>query len=462
MSIRFLSHYISLPVLLLALLEGLVASVALVLATGQWWALPGAPPGSAWGLHFVFAATLGLAIAAMGLYNVRVRIRLAGVALRLLVAALGTAVWMMLLRLAFPVGSYTVREYAIALCIVIPADLALRYVMALFAGDGLLRVRVLVYGAGWQARLIAGLRRRSDRIGFQIVGFVRTESDQPGVAGMEVVDVGDDLLGWCLRHHVDEIVVAMDDRRRAFPVRDLLTCRINGIDVVELITFLERETGKVRLDVLNPSWMIFSDGFRRTGLRNAVSRTLDVLCAMALLAVAWPIMAVVILAIKIEDGLRAPVFYRQVRTGQDGRPFDLLKFRSMRTDAEADGVARWAGHGDPRVTRVGALIRKARIDELPQLLNVLLGDMRFVGPRPERPEFVAELSGVIPYYEERHCVKPGITGWAQLCYPYGSSQQDATEKLQYDLFYIKNRTLLFDLAILVQTVEVVLFHKGAR
>jgi sugar transferase (PEP-CTERM system associated) len=228
------------------------------------------------------------------------------------------------------------------------------------------------------------------------------------------------------------------------------------------MSFLERETGKVRLDVLNPSWMIFSEGFRRTGLRNLVSRVLDILASLLLLAVAWPVMLLAMLAIKIEDGPRASVLYRQLRVGQDGHLFEALKFRSMRQDAEADGVARWADAQDGRVTRVGALMRKTRIDELPQLLNVLRGDMRFVGPRPERPEFVEALSDSVPYYRERHCVKPGLTGWAQLCYPYGSSEQDAIEKLQYDLYYIKNRTLLFDLAILLQTVEVVIFGKGAR
>ena len=462
MSIKFLSHYIALPVLLLVLLEASVASICLLFATGEWWALPGEPPGSAWGLHLIFAASLSVAIGAMGLYHVRMRLRLSGIALRLVLAALGTLGVMAILRIVFPSATYRVTDYALALALVVPADLALRYVMAIFAGEGLLRARVLIYGAGWQARLVSGLRRRSDRIGFRVVGYVPSESDRQITEGLNIVDVGDDLLVWCLANEVDEIVVAMDDRRRAFPVRDLLSCRMNGIEVIELVSFLERETGKVRLDVLNPSWMIFSGGFRRTGPRNAISRALDVALSLVLLGLTWPIALVVACAIKLEDGWNSTILYRQTRTGLDGKPFELLKFRSMREDAEADGIARWAGEADSRVTRVGAFIRKTRIDELPQLLNVLRGDMRFVGPRPERPEFVSSLGSVIPYYEERHCVKPGLTGWAQLCYPYGSSERDALEKLQYDLFYIKNRTLLFDLAILIQTVEVVLFGKGAR
>jgi exopolysaccharide biosynthesis polyprenyl glycosylphosphotransferase len=208
--------------------------------------------------------------------------------------------------------------------------------------------------------------------------------------------------------------------------------------------------------------MIFSDGFRRDPLRLLSERAFDLLASAALLAITWPLMLLTMLAIKLEDGINAPVFYRQRRVGFEGCVFDVLKFRSMRLDAEPDGQPRWAQKGDERVTRVGSVIRKARIDELPQIINVLRGDMSFVGPRPERPEFVAELNEKIPYYRERHCVKPGITGWAQLCYPYGSSEHDAAEKLQYDLYYVKNRSLLFDLVILLQTAEVVIWGKGGR
>jgi sugar transferase (PEP-CTERM system associated) len=261
---------------------------------------------------------------------------------------------------------------------------------------------------------------------------------------------------------VDEVVVAMEDRRRYFPLRELLECRLAGVDVTELLTFLERETGRVRLDVLNPSWLIFGPGFRRDPLRLFSARALDLIASLLILVFTLPGMLAIALAVLIEDGWRAPVFYRQARVGRGGRAFELLKFRSMRADAETDGQARWAQKDDPRVTRVGAVMRKLRIDELPQILNVLRGNMSLVGPRPERPHFVADLAQKIPYYVERHCLKPGITGWAQLCYPYGSSEQDAIEKLQYDLYYIKNNSLLFDLSILVQTVEVVFMGKGAR
>ncbi|HEY0767504.1 MAG TPA: sugar transferase, partial [Steroidobacteraceae bacterium] len=213
--------------------------------------------------------------------------------------------------------------------------------------------------------------------------------------------------------------------------------------------------------VLNPSWIIFGQGFRRDPLRLFSSRAMDLLASIGVLALSLPFMLLTTLAIKIEDGWHAPALYSQMRVGLGGRTFNVLKFRSMRLDAELNG-AQWAERRDPRVTRVGAIIRKLRVDELPQIINVLRGHMSFVGPCPERPEFVAHLAEKIPYYMQRHSVKPGITGWAQLCYPYGSSEHDALEKLQYDLYYIKNNSLLFDLVILVQTAEVVLLGKGAR
>jgi len=253
----------------------------------------------------------------------------------------------------------------------------------------------------------------------------------------------------------------MDDRRRNFPLGELLECRLDGIEIIELVTFLERETGKVHIDVLNPSWLIFGAGFRRDALRRSSERIFDVVASTLLLLGAAPIMLLTALAIIIESGPRAPVFYRQRRVGFRGSEFEVVKFRSMAVDAEKNGAV-WATDNDSRVTRVGTVIRKLRIDELPQILNVLKGDMSFVGPRPERPEFVAQLSESIPYYNERHWVKPGITGWAQLCYPYGASERDAIEKLQYDLYYVKNHSLLFDFMVLAQTAEVVLLGKGAR
>jgi sugar transferase (PEP-CTERM system associated) len=322
---------------------------------------------------------------------------------------------------------------------------------------------VLVYGVGQRTAAVSRLHRRADLRGFDIVGFVQPDGEDVYVPSERVLTVrAGGLRELCETHHVDEIVVAMQDRRCGFPIVGLLECRFAGIEVTDLLTFLERETGRVCIDVMHPSWMIFGEGFRRDPIRLFSHRALDLLASLLILVLFLPVMVLTGLAIKLEDSWRAPIFYRQTRVGLDGRTFNVLKFRSMRTDAESDGRAQWARKSDPRITRVGAVIRKVRIDELPQVVNVLRGQMSFVGPRPERPQFVKELSERIPYYLQRHCVKPGITGWAQLCYPYGASEEDAQQKLQYDLYYIKHNSLVFDLAILVQTAEVVFMGKGAR
>jgi sugar transferase (PEP-CTERM system associated) len=340
--------------------------------------------------------------------------------------------------------------------------IASRVVFQRVVDDAVFKRRILVYGCGQRAASIARLRRRTDRRGFVVVGYSQPEGEECVVPPDQLIRSEPNLQKVCEHYNVDEVVVAMDDRRRSFPILGLLECRLAGTDVTELLTFLERETGRVRIDVLNPSWMIFGEGFRRDPIRLFSSRTLDLIASLVILIVSSPVMILTAVAIKLEDGLRAPVFYKQGRVGLGGHVFNVLKFRSMKTDAERDGQAQWAKVGDSRVTRVGSIIRKIRVDELPQILNVLRGQMSFVGPRPERPQFVQELAEKIPYYVQRHCVKPGITGWAQLCYPYGSSEQDALEKLQYDLYYIKNNTLIFDLAILMQTAEVVFMGHGAR
>jgi sugar transferase (PEP-CTERM system associated) len=259
---------------------------------------------------------------------------------------------------------------------------------------------------------------------------------------------------------VDEIVVGVDDRRGNLPMDDLLDCRQAGVTVTDLTTFVERESGRVQLNLLDPSWLVFSGGFDYSTPRRLSKRLFDLVAATVLLLIAWPVMLVVALLVWLEDG--SPILYRQTRVGENGRHFELIKFRSMRVDAEKDGVARWATKDDDRSTRIGKFMRLTRLDELPQLFAVLSGNMSFVGPRPERPHFVDMLSEEIRYYGVRHCVKPGLTGWAQLRYPYGASVRDAEEKLKFDLFYVKNHGLVFDLMIMLQTVEVVLFGRGAR
>ena len=419
--------------------------------------------GPLWPRAMLFSAMMFLSLLAFGLYSARQRARSIGLLIRV-VSAVGagvaaTAVFFFLVPDLW-IGRGVLGLAAIGATAVVSAvRLGFRHL----ANGAVFKRRILVYGAGRRAATIARLRRRSDQRYFTLVGFVECEAEPVAVPADRLLHANGRLHELCQRHGVDEIIVAMDDRRRDFPVRQLLECRLAGMDVTELLTFLERETGRVRIDMLNPSWLIFCEsGFRRGSMRRFTSNIVDVVASLLILVLALPTMLAVAVAIKLEDGWRAPVFYRQDRVGLWGCPFQLLKFRSMQVDAEAGNGAQWAQKNDPRVTRVGAIIRMLRIDELPQVINVLRGDMSFVGPRPERPHFVAELAERIPYYGERHCVKPGITGWAQLCFPYGASEQDAREKLQFDLYYIKNNCLLFDLSILLQTVEVVLLGNGAR
>jgi sugar transferase (PEP-CTERM system associated) len=407
---------------------------------------------------FMMAIQMGLV--AVGLYQSRQRARFVGLLTRVIVAFAGGGVCLMAVFYVFP-GLFLWRG-VLALAVIIGFVLVavVRWVFAASVHRDLFRRRVLFVGAGRRTASLSRLRRRADQRGFTIVGFIRLEGEEVKVDAASLITPQSSLLELVRERNVDEVVVAMDDRRGSFPMEQLLACRLSGIPVIDLISFLERETGKVDVTLLNPSHIIFAPGFSRSALRQFNARALDILGAAVLLFICWPIMVLVALAILIEDG--GPVLYRQVRVGFEGSVFHLLKFRSMFVDAERDGAARWAKKDDDRVTRVGRFIRKTRIDELPQLINVLRGQMSIVGPRPERPEFVAELAVTIPYYQERHSVKPGLTGWAQLCYPYGASEKDAVEKLQYDLYYVKNRGLLFDFAILLQTAEVVLWQKGSR
>jgi sugar transferase (PEP-CTERM system associated) len=468
MRIRVLGQHVPVSLAVLAIMEALLVFSALYAAVCIRFATPFShfrelerELGPMWPRGVVFSAIVVICLAAFGLYSGRQRAQLGGVFLRLLAALLVSSAAMAALFYIIPALHLWRGASALAVVLAGCGVLASRVVFTRAVDQDIFKSRVLVYGAGASAGAIASLRRSTDRRAFLLVGFVPPTDEAISVPADRVLDPQGDLRGLCERLGVTEVVVAMDDRRRGFPIRDLLECRLAGVDVTELLTFLERETGRVRLDVLNPSWMIFGQGFRRDPLRLFSSRSLDVLASLAIFVLSAPVMLLTVLAIKLEDGLRAPALYSQKRVGLAGRAFNVYKFRSMRVDAEHDGV-QWARQGDPRVTRVGAVIRKLRLDELPQIFNVLRGHMSFVGPRPERPEFVAELSEKIPYYVQRHSVKPGITGWAQLCYPYGSSEQDALEKLQYDLYYIKNNSLLFDIAILVQTAEVVLLGKGAR
>lgn len=460
MSTRLFGVVWYLPMLLLAIVEVAALVSAYLIAVALMQSVVHSPAAS-WPGALLFALITLVAFAGLGLFSRRQRANRKGIVLRVAVGIVVGAIvaWILAQWLGWPGPS--AAQLFVAASIAVFLTVLLRLLAEKLISEDVFRRRVIVFGGGQRATSIAALRRRVDQRGFKLLGFVAAEGEPATVAADRMLPTGRSLVELARELEADEIVVAMDDRRRSFPIADLLECRFDGIEVTELVTFLERETGKVHLDVLNPSWLIFGAGFRRDHLRLASERALDLFACVVLLLLVWPFMLLTAVAIMLEDGINAPVFYRQTRVGFRGKNFQVVKFRSMRVDAEKAG-AQWAQANDTRVTRVGAIIRKLRIDELPQLLNVLRGDMSFVGPRPERPEFVANLSAQIPYYQERHFVKPGITGWAQVCYPYGASEIDAAEKLQYDLYYVKNHSLLFDIMILLQTAEVVVLGKGAR
>lgn len=325
------------------------------------------------------------------------------------------------------------------------------------------RERVLILGSDSQAVEIARATLERRNAGFQIVGFVDNRPELVGksLINPKVIGVTSDIAGLVDEYDVDRIVVAVKDRRGKLPTEELLNLTLSGrVAVEDCASYYERLTGKIATEMLRPSWLIFSRGNRFSDVARHVRRVLNAGLAVVGFALSLPIMLLVALAVKLES--RGPVFYTQERVGKNGRLFRIIKFRSMRVDAEQASGPVWAGEDDPRVTRVGRIIRRLRLDELPQFINVLRGDMHFVGPRPERPVFVEQLSEIIPYYSQRHLVKPGLTGWAQIKYPYGSSVEDTIEKLMYDLYYIKNQSLLLDAMILFETVKTVLFGRGGR
>lgn len=401
------------------------------------------------------------AMTAFGLYQVHVRHNRMDFMLRLVLSFAFGGIGLLVVYYLLPQTYIGRGVLAMALGMGMVAVIGVRLLLMHVFSTDVLRQRVLILGAGKNADLInSRMRRDSDRRSFVVVGFVPVAGQPVLVREDLLIQPDGGLVELAERLQIDELVIAPDERRGGLPMEEMLNCVQRGISVIDLSTFFEREAGMVQLNVLDPSWLVFSGGFDYSTPRRLSKRFFDLLAATILLLLAWPVMLVVALAVWLEDG--SPILYRQTRVGERGEHFELIKFRSMRVDAEKDGVARWATKDDDRSTRVGRFIRLTRLDELPQLFAVLAGSMSFVGPRPERPHFVSMLNEEIRYYSVRHCVKPGLTGWAQLRYPYGASVRDAEEKLKFDLFYVKNHGLVFDLMILLQTVEVVLFGRGAR
>jgi sugar transferase (PEP-CTERM system associated) len=347
-------------------------------------------------------------------------------------------VWMLLGVLLIRVSAYVARRHALG------------------------APRVLIIGAGLEARHVAGDIAKGRGVARTVVGFYPTDEERAVLANPQQLSRPRASLMQVVKQlRVDELIVAVREQRGGvLPMDQLLGCRVSGVPVLDLAGFYEETRGEVPIDSLKASWLVYGDGFYQSAWRQAFKRVFDLVFASLLLALSLPVLLLAALAVRLEDG--GPVIYRQERVGLGGQTFTCIKLRSMGVDAEKDGVARWASKSDARVTRVGAFLRKTRIDELPQLICVLNGDMSLVGPRPERPNFVASLRQQMPFYDLRHSVKPGITGWAQVRFTYGSSIEDARRKHQFDLYYVKNHSVLLDLQILLETVSVVLFREGAQ
>jgi sugar transferase (PEP-CTERM system associated) len=461
--IRLFKHYVPYAVLLLGWLD----FILIVSAAETAWVIRAAQIGME--IEPIttrilpiasFAATLMGSMVAVGIYSIEALLSLRYAAARLLVAVSLGVIFLSLVHFALP-GTTLWRSnslYAIVLAFV-SMYIARIIFSHMMDGEGFKR-RVLVLGAGPRAKRVRDMAFRQGAA-FTVVGHVSMKDCESVIPSAINRDHIDSLARHVTLLGASEVVLALEERRRALPLDDLIRVKTTGVHVNEISTFLERETGRVDLDTVNPSFLIFSDGFssgRR--LSSIAKRLFDIAVSLLLLVIAAPLIAITAVLIKLES--KGPAFYKQERVGLYNQPFWLFKLRSMRQDAEVAGQAVWAAKNDPRVTRIGRFIRLTRIDELPQVWNVLKGDMSFVGPRPERPQFVADLETQLKYYAERHMVKPGITGWAQVNYPYGASLEDARHKLEYDLYYAKNYTPFLDVLIILQTLRVVLWPEGAR
>lgn len=466
--IRIFRHYLPIQLVLLAVAELVILFLSAYLgvairfggSTNIEWVGPILPRAT------VFALVMMGTMTALGMFTRQSQSGDLDYYMRFLGSFAIGGVILLLVFYALP-GVYLPRGALILAFSLAFAGSALNRVLFMQIADkASLKRRLLVLGVGTRAARVGALVEQDPTINkkFHLIGFLMPAGltqHHPHAPSHRILREKASLMAIVIRYAVDEIVVAIRDRRNSgLSMDELLECKLEGVQITDISSFFERETGHVQLDSLNPSWMVYSDGFQLTSQRNAVKRIFDVLVSLILLILTLPVTLFVALLIFLGSG--SPIFYRQERVGECGQIFEVLKFRSMRHDAEKAGTPQWAKPNDERVTAVGRVIRKLRIDELPQVINVLRGDMSFVGPRPERPYFVKQLAGQIPHFLNRHTVKPGITGWAQIRYPYGSSVEDAVQKLQYDLYYVKNHSLFLDLIILLQTVQVVLFGKGSR
>lgn len=460
--IRLFKHYIPHAVLLL----GLVDLLLLVVAGELAWIARASQAGIETGPitdRIVplsgFALTVWVAMISVGVYGSEALRSMRYACARLLVAISLAIIALSLIDFLIPGATFWRSTLLFAMAISSVLLVLDRLLIGSFIGTAAFRRRVMVLGAGPRAERLRKLAERPQS-GFAIVSYIAMADGERVVEEAIARPAIHDLGRFVENLGVSEVVLALEERRNALPLKDLLRIKTHGVHVNDFSSFMERETGRVDLDSLNPSWLIFSDGFSSGRMvSSALKRIFDILASGALLVLTLPLIVLFALLVKLDGG--GPAFFRQTRVGLYGQPFQLIKLRSMRVDAEKDG-AKWADADDPRITRLGRFMRKVRIDELPQVWTVLKGQMSFVGPRPEVPQFVADLEDRLPYYAERHMVKPGITGWAQINYPYGASIEDSRHKLEYDLYYAKNYTPFLDLLILLQTLRVILWPEGAR
>ena len=399
-------------------------------------------------------------IFAVGLYNRQFWTKFGGMVVRIVAALILSFILLTVVFYTVPAFSIPRSILAAALVAALPGLILVRSLVPRLLDLESLKRRIVVIGVGRPAARIEELELTGRAFGFHCIGYIDVLGETRQVAADRIIPAPNALVDYVRDRGVQEVVIAAEDWRKRLPMRALMDVRLNGIVVCDYQSFYERETGAVDLDAVKPSWFLFSNGFAGSWLHKWLKRCLDVVVSLTFLLFFLPLMLFTALVIRLESP--GQVFYRQERIGFRGRSFTLLKFRSMRADAEKDGVPQWAAQNDARVTRVGAFIRKTRIDELPQIFNVLRGDMSFVGPRPERAYFVEQLAEQLPFYADRHWVKPGITGWAQLNYQYGASVEDAKIKLQYDLYYVNYYGMLLDIIIIIQTVRVVLWPQGVR
>ncbi len=462
--IRIFNHYVSKMAFILLLLE-LLMLLGLASVASAWWFSEGGGRFRADNLYLsslTFALVIIFSMSALGMYQHSSREGIRTTLIRIMPSfALGFALLSALIAVR-PEIYFGRGISSVIFALGATGVVLMRLVVFKSAESALLEARLIFVGSGPLARECIDLAH--SKFGFHqfsVVGCLPIAGEPNCVADKYLLPAGESLLTMARRYEAREIVVTVTNRRSEdFPVRQLLECALGGVKVIDAATFFERESCQIRLESLQPSYLIFGGGFDQSFWRASVKRIFDLLASALISVVTMPFMLLAAAAIALDDG--GPIFYQQERVGRDGRIFKVLKFRSMRKDAEETGRPTWASANDPRATRVGRFLRILRIDELPQMLNVFRGEMSFVGPRPERAYFVGQLADEVPYYNVRHSIKPGITGLAQVRYQYGASVDDAIQKLQYDLYYVKNNSLFLDLLILMDTVQVVLLGKGSR